>query len=41
MGQTCKEYQEDLKIKSINDETARKDKEALEVPKNLIIYFLL
>jgi hypothetical protein len=33
MEKTCKEYQDDIKIKSVNDETARKDKEALEVLK--------
>ena len=36
MGQTCKEYQEDLKIKAENDVNAKKDKEALEVILKLI-----
>jgi len=36
MQKTCKEYQDDLKIKSINDESARKDQEALEVKKLIL-----
>lgn len=31
MKKTCQEYQEYLKLKSVNDLNAKKDKEALEV----------
>jgi hypothetical protein len=31
MGKTCKEYQDDLRTASLNDENAQKDMKALEV----------
>lgn len=31
MEKTCKEYQDDVKLKAVNDVNAKKDKEALDV----------